>query len=225
MKTRRPVLLVLAGVNGAGKSSVGGSTLSSVGLEWFNPDTVARGLMVRGGLSRETANAKAWRLGVQMLGRAVSNLENFAFETTLGGNTIPSLLVEAARTHDIKIWYCGLATVEMHIGRVAQRVRAGGHDIPVAKIRERWERSRGNLIDLLPHLTFLQVFDNSATVPLGEELPAPRLILEMSSQGVTVPASRDETVIEWARPIVAAAFARRGLPSAGDLHLTSQERR
>ncbi|MEO0035754.1 MAG: hypothetical protein RLZZ501_1777 [Pseudomonadota bacterium] len=208
MQTGRPFILVLAGVNGAGKSSVGGSALLSVGLDWFNPDSVARRIIAKAGLSREQANALAWRLGVRMLGRAVSNLENFAFETTLGGNTLPSLLAAAARTHDIKIWYCGLATVEMHIDRVAQRVRAGGHDIPVAKIRERWEKSRAHLIDLLPHLTFLQVFDNSATIPLGEALPDPRLILEMSSQGVTVPACRDEPVIAWARPIVAAAFAQ-----------------
>lgn len=35
----RPVLCVLAGVNGAGKSSVGGQVLEQSGLAWFNPDT------------------------------------------------------------------------------------------------------------------------------------------------------------------------------------------
>ncbi|RYF64127.1 MAG: hypothetical protein EOO29_42925, partial [Comamonadaceae bacterium] len=40
---RRPFILVLAGVNGAGKSSVGGGLLQEHGLEWFNPDSYARG--------------------------------------------------------------------------------------------------------------------------------------------------------------------------------------
>ena len=40
----RPVLYVLAGVNGAGKSSVGGHLLERDGLTWFNPDTFAREL-------------------------------------------------------------------------------------------------------------------------------------------------------------------------------------
>ena len=43
----RPVLYVLAGVNGAGKSSIGGQLLVSAGLTWFNPDTFARELALR----------------------------------------------------------------------------------------------------------------------------------------------------------------------------------
>ena len=38
----RPCILVLAGVNGAGKSSVGGALLAEHGLAWFNPDSYAR---------------------------------------------------------------------------------------------------------------------------------------------------------------------------------------
>jgi len=47
----RPNLYVLAGVNGAGKSSVGGAFLNEANLPWYNPDTFARALMVEHGLS------------------------------------------------------------------------------------------------------------------------------------------------------------------------------
>jgi predicted ABC-type ATPase len=56
----RPVLYVLAGVNGAGKSSIGGHLLEQKGLTWFNPDTFARELVALSGCDQATANAQAW---------------------------------------------------------------------------------------------------------------------------------------------------------------------
>lgn len=40
-----PVLYVLAGVNGSGKSSIGGAVMESRGVEYYNPDTVAGKLL------------------------------------------------------------------------------------------------------------------------------------------------------------------------------------
>ncbi len=78
----RPVLLVLAGVNGAGKSSIGGNVmLRRAGLPWFNPDTYTR-LLVQGGLALAQANALAWQHGVDLLDQAVAAGHSHAFETT-----------------------------------------------------------------------------------------------------------------------------------------------
>jgi len=61
---------------------------------------------------------------------------------------------------------------------VKSRVRKGGHDIPEADIRRRYEHSRFNLIDLLPHLAVLRVYDNSEEGdPAGGEMPRPVLVL------------------------------------------------
>ena len=59
----RPFILVLAGVNGAGKSSVGGAILQDHGLTWFNPDTYARELVRELGIDSTDANARAWQYG------------------------------------------------------------------------------------------------------------------------------------------------------------------
>ncbi|MBL8446308.1 MAG: AAA family ATPase, partial [Zoogloeaceae bacterium] len=133
----RPVLFVLAGVNGAGKSSIGGHLLQRVGLAWFNPDTFAREL-VAAGVEQAEANGLAWQEGMRRLDEALAAGRAYAFETTLGGDTVAARLADAARTHDVMIWYCGLATPEQHLARVKARVTVGGHDIPEAKIRERW---------------------------------------------------------------------------------------
>jgi predicted ABC-type ATPase len=206
----RPFILVLAGVNGAGKSSVGGAMLAEHGLTWFNPDSVARDLAAQLGLKAEEANARAWAYGRSQLEAAIEKGTNYAFETTLGARTIPALLAKAARTHDVVMLFCGLQSPEMHIRRVRLRVAHGGHDIPENKIRERWTASRMNLIRLMPQLARLQVFDNSAEAEPGQDIPDPVLVLEVVHGQLNFPepdnAEDLDTIPEWARPIAQAAI-------------------
>jgi hypothetical protein len=78
------------------------------------------------------------------------------------------------------------------------------------KIRERWGGSRANRIKLLPRPAHLQVFDNSAEVTPGADVPDPVLVLEMVGGRMVVPEPLDATALhatpEWARPIVQAAI-------------------
>jgi predicted ABC-type ATPase len=206
----RPFILVLAGVNGAGKSSVGGAMLAEHGLAWFNPDTYARELMAQLGLERAEANGRAWEHGRSRLDAALVDRRNHAFETTLGGTTIPELLAKATNNHDVVMLFCGLASAELHIQRVRLRVANGGHDIPEIKIRERWIASRANLIKLLPRLSRLQVFDNSTDAAVGQDIPDPVLALEMIGGRMVFPEPDNIEALnatpEWARPIVQAAI-------------------
>ncbi len=207
----RPVLYVLAGVNGAGKSSVGGHLLERAGMTWFNPDTFARELAAATGCSMSEANAEAWQDGMRRLDDALAQGRSHAFETTLGGNTVPARIAEAARTHDVLMWFCGLASAEQHIARVRARVAAGGHDIPEAAIRARWTRARENLIALMPVLAQLQVYDNSVDVARGRAVPDPVLLLEMVDGVRVVPDADDLTALaatpDWAKPLLEAALA------------------
>jgi predicted ABC-type ATPase len=209
-RRRRPFIFVLAGVNGAGKSSVGGNLLAEHGVPWFNPDGYARELMSRLHVTPEEANAAAWQFGREQLEEAIANGRNFAFETTLGASTIPGLLAKASASHDVVIWFCGLASVELHLRRVAARVASGGHDIPEAKIRERWDGSRSNIIQLLPYLAHLQVFDNSAEAAAGRPIPAPILLLEIVNGKLLRPDPADprqlEAIPSWAMPLVEGAI-------------------
>lgn len=202
-----PRIYVLAGVNGAGKSSVGGQSLRRLGDDYFNPDEVAAAIREELGCSINEANARAWAEGKERLQRAIVERADFAFETTLGANTIPRLLQQAAdEGFDVRVWFVGLASVEQHMARVRARVASGGHDIPEEKIRERWEGSRRNIIRLLPHLTELRVFDNSAERDAETGiLPAPRLLLHWRAGTIVALSKLDETP-DWAREILAAAL-------------------
>ena len=206
----RPVLFVLAGVNGAGKSSIGGHLLEQRHLSWFNPDTFSRELMAIAGCDHATANAHAWNEGVRRLDEAIAGGHDHAFETTLGGHTIAARIAEATRTHDVVIWFCGLASPEQHIARVRLRVAAGGHDIPEVRIRERYPQALRNLIALMPALAHLHVYDNSTDVAPGDPIPEPVLVLEMVDGRMVWPDADDVPALQrtpdWAKPLLEAAL-------------------
>lgn len=205
-------IFLLAGVNGAGKSSVGGAALLRNKVDYFNPDEAARSLLAANpDMSAEAANAHAWELGRKGLERALAQGLNFAFESTLGARTIPQMLLEGARQGaQIHVWYAGLASPELNIQRVRARVAAGGHPIPEAKIRERYETSRANLVRLLPHLASLRLYDNSAEGdPKVGKGPRPVLLLHMEGGRIASHIALDQ-VPQWAKPILAAALAGTG---------------
>ncbi len=181
-KRNEPVIHVLAGVNGAGKSSVGEEIFLAKGSAVFNPDTIARKICaLHPEMTPTLANAHAWQLGESLLEQAIEERKDYRFETTLGGHTVTRFLQEAALGgHLLHIWFCGLDSPDLHLRRVLARVARGGHDISKEKIRERWTSSRENLIRLLPHIHHLRVYDNSTEAdPARGQPPRPVLLLEM----------------------------------------------
>ncbi len=208
-RTQSPCIYVLAGTNGAGKSSVVGAAIRAKGADYFNPDEATRRIRsANPHISERDANIAAWHEGKRLLEEAIAKRLVFAIETTLGGDTMTSLLRRAlADGIEVRMWYVALATPELHIARVRARVAKGGHDIPGNTIRQRYQRSRVNLIRLLPQLTEVRVFDNSVEAdPDAGAAPAPLLVLHMVNG--TIAATCDlSRVPEWAKPIVAAALS------------------
>ncbi len=203
-----PQLHVLAGVNGAGKSSIVGATIREQGGEYYNPDEAAREIIAANpGLGQAAANAAAWQQGRKLLERAIARRLDFTVETTLGGTTMPRLLAGAAnRGIEVRVFYVGLAGADVHVERVRQRVLAGGHDIPEADIRRRYRHCLINLVELLPALTELRVYDNSATAdPAIGQAPRPVLVLRVQRGRIVGPPDLTSTP-HWAKPIVAAAL-------------------
>src|SRR4029453_1515646 len=206
--TRRSCIYVLAGTNGAGKSSVAGAMLRRSAAAYFNPDeATARILVANAGISDADANSAAWHQGKRLLERAIAERLDFAFETALGGHTISALLHEAlAAGIEVRMWFVGLSSPELHLARVRARVARGGHDIPEEKIRERYDRSRINLIELMPQLTELRVYDNSfEAAPHAGRTPQRTLILHVASGRVVEMVELSKTP-QWAKALLAAAI-------------------
>jgi predicted ABC-type ATPase len=199
---------VLAGTNVAGKSSVAGAMLRRSGADYFNPDEAsARILRANPGITTAEANSAAWHEGKRLLERAIAGRLDFAFETTLDGDTITALLQEALGAGiEVRVWFVGLRSSELHIARVRSRVARGGHDIPDEKIRERYDRSRVNLIELMPRLTEIRVFDNSFEAdPYTGKTPRPTLLLHLAKGKIVEMIDLADTP-QWAKALVAAAI-------------------
>lgn len=198
------MITVIAGVNGAGKSSVLASYLENMGGDYFNPDVYTRTLMQKNpGLSEDEANAQAWAEGFDMLNQAIDNDDDYAFETTLGGNSVSQALHRAIDLNrEVRILFCGLNSPELHIERVAARVARGGHDIPEERIRSRWVGSISNMLTLIPRCQGIVVYDNSQ--PLTNGKPQPQRLFVMLDQNFTQLPIKD--LPQWAKPLAAKAI-------------------
>ena len=200
-------LFVVAGVAGAGKSSVAGATVRARGADYFDPGDATRALMrADPRLGRVAAEGLAAQQGLRLLERAISTGRTHAFETTLCRRGAPELLAKAAAGGAaIRVWYAGLASPELHIRRLRAR---GEREVDADAIRQAFHHSRVNLIELLPSVAALRLYDNSTEAdPTKGVAPQPRLLLHLQHRRVVGPDNLGSTP-DWARPIVAAALRR-----------------
>ncbi len=105
---------------------------------------------------------------------------DFAIETTLAGRSYVRLLKDLKkRGYKIHLFYLWLHKPDLALKRIAQRVRAGGHDVAPAVVRRRFARSVYNFFYLYRQLLdSWMLFDNSADLP--------RLIADEESGNLTV---------------------------------------
>lgn len=140
-----PTCWIIAGVNGAGKTTFALEYLSKFTdcQQFINADLIAAGLSP---LAPERQLVAASRIFLHEIETRISCRENFAFETTLSGRGYLKLI---KRLHDenwqVNLLYLALPNVEMSIKRVAERVAHGGHNIPIEAINRRFPRSLYNL--------------------------------------------------------------------------------
>ncbi len=202
------MIFVLAGVNGAGKSSIGGAAIREAGQEWYDPDALARTLRGRfPEMPIAEINSRVWREGLRRLRAAIRDDTDFTFETTLGGRTVTETLFDAiAAGVEVSIWYCGLETVELHIERVAARVARGGHAIPEDLIRARYRTSMSNLCRLAPGLYQLGVHDNSLPLDSRNKPSARRLLHVLGGEICQL----ESDMPDWARPVATVCLTAFG---------------
>lgn len=141
-----PTLLIVAGPNGAGKTTFANKLFEDEGLDWpyLNADDIGREEFP--GLSGSTRDIAAGRRLLSRLEELTKAGESLALETTLSSllyaRRIPAWREQGYR---VELVYIQLPDVEASIARVALRVARGGHGVPEADLRRRFDRSRRNL--------------------------------------------------------------------------------
>jgi predicted ABC-type ATPase len=161
MPASPPTIYVIAGCNGAGKTTFAKEFLPKEVkcLRFLNADEIARGLSP----FKPSAGAiQAARLLLRQVDNSLHHRETFALESTLSGKTYIRLFQRARKLgYEIELHYLWLSNPGQAVARVRQRVELGGHNIPVADIRRRFKRSLIHLTDdYLPLATRWAIWDS-----------------------------------------------------------------
>jgi predicted ABC-type ATPase len=176
----RPSVVILAGPNGAGESTAAPALLHGALAvdEFVNADVIARGLSA---FDPESVAITAGRVMLGRLHELAEQRVSCAFETTLASRTFaPWLRDLRASGYDVQLVFLWLPSADFAVERVAERVRAGGHNVPTETVRRRYRSGLRNFLNLdQPLVSAWRLYDTSG--------PDPRLIAQgLESQPVTV---------------------------------------
>ena len=144
MPSTKPTIYVIAGCNGAGKTTFAKELLPKEVkcLRFLNADEIARGLSP---FDPAASAVRAARLLLSEFTASVSRQETFAVETTLSGRTYVRLLRNAqTRGFRIYLHYLWLPNPAIALARIQERVKKGGHNVPAIDVRRRFSRSLDN---------------------------------------------------------------------------------
>lgn len=159
-----PGVVIIGGPNGAGKTTISKAVLAgTLGItEFVNADIIAQGLS---GFDPEKAAMQAGRVMLKRLDELAADRANFAFETTLASRTFaPWLRTLSDRRYRFYLTFVWVASPEISIRRVRNRVSRGGHFVPDDVVRRRYGRGIANFMQLyLPLAHRWVAYNNSGT--------------------------------------------------------------
>lgn len=159
----RPVLIVIAGPNGSGKTSVTSKILLHKWLEnseYINPDNVARDVF--GDWNNQDAVIKAANYCNDWREKCLFGRRNHIFETVMSANDKVDYILRAKEAgFFIRLFFVSTESPTINAKRVAKRVLNGGHDVPIPKIISRYDKSIANCRILSSVVDRLYVYDNS----------------------------------------------------------------
>ena len=193
-KKPRPTMIVIAGPNGTGKTSVTGKLLQHEWVEgcvYINPDEIAQEKF--GDWNSTEAVKKAVVYASELREKCLINKESFIFETVLSGEDKIDFIKKAiAAGYFIRLFFIGTNHPSINASRIARRVMQGGHDVPIPKIISRYSKSIANCAILSELVDRLYIYDNS--IEFGE----PTLLFR-AINGIIEKVYAE--VNEWALPI------------------------
>jgi predicted ABC-type ATPase len=159
----KPALLVIAGPNGSGKTTVTIRLKTerwSDGVEYLNADDIAEQRFGGWNSPQAIIDAANWvdERREALLGAA----QGIAFETVFSSPAKIDFLQRAkGRGYFLRFFFIGTSDPRINAARVANRVIAGGHTVPIDKIVQRYTRSMANLAGAIQLCDRVYIYDNS----------------------------------------------------------------
>ena len=195
-KVHKPVLIVIAGPNGSGKTSVTSKILHHEWMEnavYINPDLVAQ---ERFGdwnspeaIRKAVVYCQAWRE------QCLAERKSLIFETVLSADDKIDFIERAKEAgFFVRLFFVCTKSPAINASRIAQRVMKGGHDVPITKIISRYQKSILNCKYIATKVDRTYLYDNS--IDDAEQQPLIRL-----SDGLIAKRYVND-LPEWAKQIV-----------------------
>lgn len=158
-----PNLYIIAGCNGAGKTTASMTVLPEIlnCYEFVNADEIAR---VLSPFQPEKVAIEAGRIMLNRIHRLVETGVDFAFETTLATKSYVSFIKKVKNAgYKVTLVFVYLNSVELAKQRVKERVSKGGHHIDADVIERRYHAGLKNFIHLyMPVCDLWLLVDNSS---------------------------------------------------------------
>ena len=164
----RPLLIVIAGPNGSGKTSVTSRLLKHEWVEdsvYINPDIVAKDIF--GDWNSKEAVLKAANYCAEWRETCLAKKQSLIFETVMSADDKVDYIIRAKEAgFFIRVFFIATANPTINASRIAGRVMKGGHDVPITKIISRYRKSIINCMKVSSIVDRLYIYDNSID---GEE--------------------------------------------------------
>ena len=191
----RPVLIVIAGPNGSGKTTITSKILRHEWLEdavYVNPDQVAQDKF--GDWNSAEAVMQAAQYCEQQREQCLHDRHSLIFETVLSSEGKVDFIRRAKETgYFIRLFFVSTSHPSINAARIAKRVMKGGHDVPIPKIISRYQKSIVNCKRCASLADRVYIYDNSI-----DDVDA-RLLFRMTDGQLL--KQYTDNIPEWAKPL------------------------
>ena len=158
-----PLLIVIAGPNGSGKTTITSEVLESEWMEdavYINPDIVAQEKY--GDWNSPEAVRESAIFCEQCREQCLAERKSLIFETVLSAPDKIDFIRRAKKAgYFVRIFFISTVNPTINAARIARRVMKGGHDVPIPKIISRYIKSIANCAEIATEVDRLYVYDNS----------------------------------------------------------------
>jgi predicted ABC-type ATPase len=157
-----PQFVIVAGPNGCGKSSTGSARVKQqLDITAIDPDAIVRDYRTHyPDWPDDALNLAAVLEAERRVWKAISRGESVGVETVLSSvKYLDAVNAAKARGFETVLYFVTVATADLAVERVRERVRQKGHDVPEQKIRARWPRTHQNAADLFARVDSAFAYD------------------------------------------------------------------
>ncbi len=192
---KKPILIVIAGPNGTGKTSITNKILEHEWVEnclYINPDNIAKETF--GDWNSNEAVLKAAKLSAEMRETCIEQQKGLIFETVLSADDKIEFIKKAkAKGYFIRLFFVGTESPAINASRIAHRVLEGGHDVPITKIISRYSKSISNCCVVSKIVDRAYIYDNTI------DYEDPKLLFRVIDGKVS---KEYNPINQWAIPIL-----------------------